>query len=282
MAPPARYIAYIDEAGDDGLERVGSASSAGASEWWVISAVVIKAEREGEILGWGKEIVAALQQPQIQTLHFRKLSDEKKRILCKLISSKSLRLFVFMSHKKNMQGYRNVHAEAAKVNRTAWFYAWTSKILMESVTDFCGRKSRSQYREAQTIRMEFSDRGGVNIEDIRAYYKYIKDQALLGLSYNKDFPLDWSTIEPKEMFISPNSMRIGLQLSDAVASSFYASVSVTNGRMVTPDYATLLCPRIGQDRFGKKYMYGIKVMPRHVPTTLPAHQRQIFDFYRAL
>ena len=245
-----------------------------------MSAVVIKAEREAEVLSWGKDIVAALRQPQIQTLHFRKLSEEKKTILCKLIASRELRIFVFMSHKRNMQGYRNPNAELAKVNKTAWFYAWTSKVLMESVTDFCGRRSRRDHKEAKCVRVEFSHRGGVNIDDMKAYYTYIKDQAKLGLSYKKDFPLDWEVVDPGQMFVHPTNMRIGLQLSDAVASSFYSAVSLTNDRVPTPDHAKLLASRLGQDKFGRQYMYGLKVMPRQVPDWLPPVQRAIFDFYR--
>lgn len=39
------YIAYIDEAGDPGLNKVRPIDANGASEWLILSAVVIKAER---------------------------------------------------------------------------------------------------------------------------------------------------------------------------------------------------------------------------------------------
>jgi hypothetical protein len=280
MAPPVGYIAYIDEAGDDGLETVGAAGKAGASEWWVMSAVVIKADREQETLKWGGQIVNALKQPQIQTVHFRKLKLEKQIVLCKLIASLDLRVFTFISHKANMQGYKNLHAELAKVNKTAWFYAWCSKILLESVTDFVGRRSKRDHEEKRLLRLEFSSRGGVNIDDIRKYYKYIKDQAKLGLSFNKTFPLDWDVIDPSEMFIYPNSMRIGLQLSDAVASSFYSAVSMSQGRTPNAQCAISLSPRVGRDAKGRQYMYGVKVMPRSKPHDLPAIQKPVFDFYK--
>lgn len=126
-----------------------------------MSAVVVKAEKEKDVLGWGTQIIAALRTPQLQSLHLRKLGPDKQHILCSLLASLDVRLFVFISHKKNMQGYRNLHAEAAKINKTAWFYAWCSKLLMESVTDFCGRRSRRDYGESRVVRCEFSTRGGV-------------------------------------------------------------------------------------------------------------------------
>jgi hypothetical protein len=40
------YIAYVDEAGDPGLNKVRPIDENGASEWLVLSAVVMKAKRE--------------------------------------------------------------------------------------------------------------------------------------------------------------------------------------------------------------------------------------------
>jgi hypothetical protein len=46
MAPPIGYIAYIDEAGDDGLQQVKPSDPGAASEWLVLSCLLIKASRE--------------------------------------------------------------------------------------------------------------------------------------------------------------------------------------------------------------------------------------------
>ncbi len=245
-----------------------------------MSAVVIRAEREHETLRWGGQIVNALRQPQIQTLHFRKLRLDKQLILCSLIASLDIRVFTFISHKANMRGYRNLHAELAKVNKTAWFYAWSSRVLLESVTDFVGRRSKKDFGEKRLLKVEFASRGGVNIDDIRSYFRYIKAQAALGLSFNKMFPLDWDVLEPNEMFSHPNSMRIGLQLSDAVASSFYSAISLSQGRAPNAQCAIALSPRVGRDASGRQHMYGVKVMPRWKPDFLPESQKEVFDFYR--
>src|ERR1700733_16102485 len=154
-----------------------------------------------------------------------------------------------------MQGYRNVHAERAGVNRTAWFYAWCSKVLMESVTDYCRRRSRKEHGKARVVRCELSQTGGVKINDIRAYYKYIKEQALFGLSFKKEFPLDWDVVDHNEIFIHPNNARYGLQLADILASAFYSGLEYPEEGDLNPDYARLLLPRICQDRRRTRYMY---------------------------
>jgi hypothetical protein len=117
--------------------------------------------------------------------------------------------------------------------------------------------------------------------DLRAYYKYIKEQAKLGLSFNKDFPLDWDTIDHNEMYIYPNSERYGLQLSDIMASAFYAGLEYPPGSgAIKPEYAKLLAPRICPDKRSKCFMYGLKAIPRSIGTRLPIEQTSIFDFYK--
>ena len=227
MTPPIGYIAYIDEAGDTGLTQIRTKDTRGASEWLVMSAVVIKAERKSEMEQWARQTIASLDQHQVRQLHFRLLPDHKKSSVCRQLASMDVRLFTLVSHKRNMEGYRNINAEKAGVNKTAWFYAWCSKLLLESVTDFCGRRSRKDHGEARVVRVEFSQTGGVKLADLRAYYSYIKAQASLGLSFNKDFPLDWSVVEPSEMLIYPNTSRYGLQLADVLASSFYSALEYT-------------------------------------------------------
>lgn len=276
--PPVGYIAYIDEAGDDGLGKIKTRSEKGASEWMVISAILIKANREKEIFDWVKNIIKGLNQHQITYLHFRALSGEKKNSVCLQISSLHLRIFVLISHKKNMEQYRNVRAEKAKVNKTAWFYCWMTKLLMERVTAYCGSRTNRDYGEARSIRCEFSDRGGVNIDDIKNYYKYIGNQGRMGMLYNDKFDLDWSVTDPNEMYSYPNKMRAGLQLADIAASAFFAGLEPTENGLTTPEYAKLLLPRICQDRKNRRYGFGVKLMPVWVPN-LPLEQAELIEFY---
>ncbi len=244
-----------------------------------MSAVIIRSEREQEMEQWAKQVIASLDQHQVRQLHFRLLPEQKKSSVCRQLASMDVRLFTLLSHKRNMQGYSNVHAERAGVNKTAWFYAWCSKVLLESVTVYCGRRSRKEHGGARTIRFEFSQTDGVKLNDLRAYYRYIKEQAALGLSFNKYFPLDWETIDPSEMFIYPNTARLGLQLADVLASSFYSGLEYTADGALTPEHAKLLFPRICQDRRRTRYVYGVKVLPRTIGLRLPTDQRDLIDFY---
>jgi hypothetical protein len=49
---PVGYIAYIDEAGDGGTSKIKTDCSPGASEWMILSAVLVREEREKDVVGW--------------------------------------------------------------------------------------------------------------------------------------------------------------------------------------------------------------------------------------
>jgi hypothetical protein len=177
-----------------------------------------------------------------------------------------------------MIGYRNLHAERAKVNRTAWFYCWMTKLLLERVTAYCGSRTHKDYGDARSIRIELSERGGVKIGDVRAYYRYIGDQSRMGLLFNDRFDLDWSVVDVNESYIYPNKMRAGLQLADTVASAFFAGLERAPDGTTNPEPAKLLLPRICADRANRKYGFGVKMMPVWVPD-LPPEQAALRDFY---
>ena len=181
--PPIGYIAYIDEAGDDGIKKIKTQTASGASEWLVLSAVLIKAEREKDVLEWVKETVGEIAQHQLSHLHFRTLADDKRTVCCNRLAEKLVRLFAMVSNKRNIEGRVNVRANKAGVNRTGRFYCWMTRLLLEEVTAFCAQRTMRDYGETRTVKFEFSDRGGLRIDDIRDYYKYIKDQTRMGMLY---------------------------------------------------------------------------------------------------
>jgi hypothetical protein len=53
--PEYHYIAYIDESGDEGLSKVKPIDPNGSSEWLILSAAVVSASRENEVLPWEKK-----------------------------------------------------------------------------------------------------------------------------------------------------------------------------------------------------------------------------------
>jgi hypothetical protein len=280
--PPIGYIAYIDEAGDDGTRKIKTDRSPGASEWMILSAVLVKVEREKDVLGWVQELVRMIGQHQITHLHFRTLPDDKKEMCCNYLSKQHVRLFSMISNKRNIEGRRNIRAERAGVNRTARFYCWMTRLLLEEITDFCARRTLSDYGEKRIVRFEFSDRGGLNIKDIRSYYKYIQAQTRMETIYIDRYNLDWSVVDTEEFYVYPNKMRAGLQLSDIVASAFYAGLERTSAQPLNSEFAKLLFPRMARGHRKRIIGTGVKFMPRWLSgDDVAPDQSELVRFYVA-
>jgi hypothetical protein len=102
--PPYSYVAYIDEAGDPGIERVRPCDEPGGSEWLVIGAMLIETSNEVEPVNWVRSILDDVGAKQRPALHFRDLKEWQKPLACQRLASLPVNLFVMTSNKKNMRG----------------------------------------------------------------------------------------------------------------------------------------------------------------------------------
>jgi len=277
--PEVGWVVYIDEAGDCGRSNFRPEHRNGNSEWLVLGAVLIRAERDREVVGWTRSILDRMPRRRLTHLHFRDLTGPEKEIACHSLADLPVRCFAMLSHKRNMRGYRNLRAEKAKVNRTSWFYVWMIRLLIEEVTEYCLRKSIREYKEPKTVRVELSTRGGLSAADIGEYFEYTRNQSRMGLLHISHRQPKWEVLDPILIEEHPNKMRAGLQLADVVASAFFRAVERNSQGKTDTRYARLLRPRVCFDASGRYIGHGVKVFPPFVMQRLPPEQRAIFDFY---
>jgi len=271
------YIAYIDEAGDPGLKRVRPLDDNGASEWLVLSAVVMKASREPVVLGWVQDIIKDLGIKQRNDLHYRTLSPTRKVVAGSTIATLPLRGFAVCSNKKNMRGHTN--SRAAKVSSQQWFYNWCVRLLLERVTAFCEARTMHDYGERRLIKIEFSERGGHRYSQTSAYQYYLKHQQQGGQIYLKKREpvmamLDWNFMEAH-----PHGERAGLQLADYVGSAFYQAIDCGGDGAWNIEPAKSIAPIMAKEASSAKD-FGVALFP--TPPwrgDLTPKQKQIFEFY---
>ena len=271
------YIAYIDEAGDPGLKRVRPIDENGASEWLVLSAVVMKAEREPKIVDWVSGIIDGLDIHQRRDLHYRNLSPTRKRVGGEMIAQLPLRGFAVCSNKKNMRGYHN--PRAAKVSSQQWFYNFCVRLLLERVTAFCAARTLEDYGERRIIKVEFSERGGHRYSQTAAYHYYLRQQHQGGAVYlTKRVPvtdmLDWGL-----MAAHPHGERAGLQLADFVGSAFYQAIDTGGEGKWDIEPAKALAPIMAKEN-GNPKDFGVALFPsRWWEAKLSSEQQTIFRHY---
>jgi hypothetical protein len=277
--PQVAYVAYIDESGDDGLGKVRPVDPNGASEWFVLSAIVIRAETKREV-AWVHEALERAGAKQRKILHFQDLEPYQRTLACSSIAEKPLRFFVAMSNKVNMRAYSNPLPAKVSAGKT-WFYWWMTRLLLERVTDFCERQSLQDYGEPRLVRLEFSRRKGLRYSHFQTYLYWLRMQSKANALFLNRGDLKWSVVDPmREVYAWDHSQRAGLQMADAVASAFYQSVAGEPAPNTL--HARALEPRMARDENEKVFGYGFKLMPGWYHLRAPKHQRDILEFYRNL
>lgn len=278
--PEYGYIAYIDESGDDGLDRVKPIDASGGTEWLMIAGVVIDADRETEIHDWIKGILEEIKSSQLKNLHFSRLNERKRLICCHHIAKLPLRCFVVASNKKNMRGYRN--ANAAKTGTNAWFYCFLTRILLERMTLFVAQTSLRKHGSIKRLKLEFSQRGGIRYGQMAAYYEWLRNQSRSSNMYLNKGDLVWDTMHPLLLQAFPHDQRAGLKLPDIVAGSFYQAVSIYDVPTINPAYAETLQPRMARYPHGGSWVtsgFGLKLLPSFAGARMTPEQAAIFRFY---
>lgn len=276
--PEYGYVAYIDEAGDDGLRAVKPLSMPGSAEWLVLSAVVIKAENQANVPSWVEQIRSGFRSQQSNVIHFASLWPATKIAVCKSVANLDIRCFVVASNKKNMQGYTN--PDAAQIPSQCWFYCWMTRVLLERVTRFVLHRSLADHGAPKKVRLEYSARGGLRYSQMEAYYEWLKLKR-----HNPVLPwgrICWEVMDRRLMRVYPHYQREGLQIADIVASAFFKACDKHDTGACDPQFAELLKPRMARepDKVGGMIAgYGVKLLPNMKNAKLDPDQAAIFKSY---
>lgn len=271
------YLAYIDEAGDPGLSKVRPTDEDGASEWLVLSAVVIQAKREPNVVGWVDAIRDGIGVKQRRFLHYRDLSETRKRVVAKCMTELPIRAFAVCSNKKNMRGHQNT--KASRVPSQQWFYNWCIRLLMERVTVFCAEHSMKEHGELRRIKIEFSRRGGHRYSQTKAYHTYLSMQQQVDRVFLKKREPVTAMLDTDLMEDHPHHTRAGLQLADAVASAFYQAIDCLGPGQWLIEPAKLMEPIMAKEN-GKVKDFGVALFPTPPwKAELTPEQRQVFEHY---
>ncbi len=271
------YIAYIDEAGDPGLKRVRPVDENGASEWLVLSAVVMRSIREPRVVEWVQDIIGDLGIRRRNDLHYRTLSPARKLNAGNRIAMLPIRAFAVCSNKKNIRGYRNPRAE--KISSQQWFYNWCVRLLLERVTAYCTGRTIHDYGECKPIKVEFSERGGHRYSQTAAYQYYLRHQQQGGRIYLTRREPVTAMLAWDLMAAYPHETRAGLQLADFVASAFYQAIDCGGPGAWNIEPAKALA-QIMPKEAGATRDFGVALFPTPPwKADLSPDQKRIFEFY---
>ena len=125
----SRFIVYIDESGDEGF--IFNADGSGSSRWFVLSAVVIRREKDLQMVSCLKIVREVLGKPPKTPLHFVDLKHEQRVPYIRRVGGLPMRTVSVLVCKPLI-------SEPEKFQNTKYLlYRYATRLLLERVSWLC-------------------------------------------------------------------------------------------------------------------------------------------------
>jgi Protein of unknown function (DUF3800) len=254
-----RFVAYIDESGDEGFIFPEGQPERGSSKWFVLSAVMTPIERDKEIIALADSIRSDLEMQLKAIIHFANLRHDRRVYVVNRIANSWLTVTSVIIHKHRVQHPEIFQAEAFRL------YKFAARLLLERISWFC--------RDAATpddcqCRLIFEHRKALSYDGLRDYLRVLQEKAgddewQQLLLHN--VTIHWPAIVINKVEAARKAQYAGLQFADCVASGIRAALEHRHG-FTEHRYAKMLKPRIYKR--GSNYTsYGLKFFPADLEAT---------------
>jgi hypothetical protein len=243
------FIVYIDESGDEGFSF-----NKGSSNWFILSAVVTHKTSDLEVVKLVDQVKALLKwQSPKKPLHFRDLKHHQRIPFVDHIAKSDLRTVSILVHKPSIREPETFHTRYR-----LYFYA--VRLLFERVSWYCRDHRVPNDSGDGSARIIFSNRAGMSYEEMVDYMEILKQSP-------REVRIEWDVINTTQIEAYTAGRRMGLQIADAVASSFFYGLEPSEYGYIEERYARMLKPVV-YSRKGKYQGYGLKVWPPEVTPLL--------------
>lgn len=267
------FIAYIDESGDDAINKHGDKN--GSSKWFVISALIVRASRDMELVKVRNNILQKLPTTS-KELHMTKLKkSEYKSYVAQEVSKIPARCVSVISNKYSIINSKRKDLFDAKNT----YYNYMSRYLIERISWCCSHLRKDVKEGNGKVKIVFSKRGGMSYSDFKLYLEKMKKDDLEG---NKDEKtrINWNVIDIDCIDAKAHSEWAGLQLADVVTYSFFKSVNRNDFNMVD----TTLVQMFKKNTFKLKENYigcGVKIVPNLDKIPESEYPKELIDVFKS-
>jgi hypothetical protein len=198
-----------------------------------------------------------LKKPDKKPLHFRDLKHEQRLPFIAEIAKADLRTVSVLIFKPSLK-------EPEKFQERYRLYFYAVRYLFERVSWYCRDHKTGHDAGDGSAEIVFSNRSGMSYAEMRDYLKYLKER-----TGPLDVRIHWPVMNPDNITAYSSGKRMGLQIADSAASSFFYAVQSSQYGFAEDRYARMLKPVVYQ-RHGAYQGYGLKFWPREAEELLKA------------
>jgi hypothetical protein len=235
------FHAFIDEAGDEGFNFRDAPK--GSSEWFVMSACVLRANRAPLAGRMFHETLDPIEDARKAPAHFRKLPHEARVALIAGIARLPIRAVSVCFDK------RAVANSTLISNRRLHFYA--ARLVLERIS-WIARDFHTPGHGNGKCSLTFSRCKNLSYSALGMYFEHLR----AGRSN-----IAWEHIDTDRLKVLNHEQSVWLRAADAIASGVYQALELSNYGHCEDRFARMLRPIVYRN--GTNYRsYGMKFMPR--------------------
>lgn len=272
MKIATNYTVFIDEGGDPGVKD-GIRYYDKTHEWFTLGALVVRTQKEPEVVQWVQEIRDRFSLHQGHSLHYHKLSLAKRLPICQMLSGKHVRAFCLASHKSNVREHHNKILGQMSANE---YYNWCCRLLLERIIEWAETRCQIDRLPTLPLQIVFSRKGDQNYPKMFNYFDLLSSQARAGAFKKK--PKRWNPdlMDRRYWTVELDKERAGLQLADIVASAFLQATN-TKSPNFNVEPAKALSKILARDVHGKQANAGLTVWPLPSQAQFPSDAKSIYQ-----
>ena len=231
-----QFIAYIDEAGDEGLGKLKQVAHSGQSNWLAIGGILVAPDHDKSLPLWRDEVMALFPAKNRRDLHFRDLNHHQRVAAVEYLAGKTFGICCVCSNKITLCD----DGKYFKLfTQKGYLYNYLTRYLLERLTSAV-REVADRTGQKCELRIVFSRRGGTDYQSMREYLILMRDGRERVQPVRS---IDWSVFSPDDIKVENHSRWAGLQLADVVTSATAAGLEPNGYGHYEPRYANTLAKR---------------------------------------
>ena len=217
----------------------------------MLSAAVFRRSNEGTAVSALKTARMQLGWADGKPFHFSAMKHDQRLALLSEVAKLGFRTVSIISYKPDIP-------DPERFQANKWLlYRYLTRLLIERVSWLCRDSHRPDDGDG-TVEMIFSDRAAMSYEDIRSYIKRLEQQANAGAGIN----IHWPAVDISKLRAVSHSKLAGLQIADAVATSYFYAVRLGRYGVADPSYMRMLKAQAYRHR-KSVFGYGVKFLSPH-------------------
>ena len=253
----ASFVAYVDEAGDEGFKFRTSLPVQCSSDWFVLAAFVTRKITDLPTVKVIDQVRAEFGLHPKKHVHWKKLKHQQKVRYTQMMATLRARVLGVCVHKPSL-------LEPEKFQERYRLYFYAVRHLLERVS-WLARDTHDPVRWGGdgTVQVVFSNRQGMSYDELRAYLRLLQTRKEAG----HDVRIDFGLVLPDNIATQTPGRSMGLQLADAAAGAFFNGLERDAFGNTEPRYAETLGPVLYRHR-GCLQGNGFELLPREATADL--------------